>query len=44
MTAHAMSEDKSKCFQAGMDEYLTKPFLAEQLYQVLAKVIQTDKA
>jgi two-component system, sensor histidine kinase and response regulator len=35
VTANALSGDAEKCFDAGMDFYLSKPFTIEQLYQVL---------
>ena len=31
MTANAMKEDKDACLEAGMDEYLSKPFKTEEL-------------
>jgi signal transduction histidine kinase/ligand-binding sensor domain-containing protein/CheY-like chemotaxis protein len=37
MTAHAMKEDKQECLDAGMNDYITKPFKPSQLYQVLLK-------
>lgn len=37
MTAHAMKEDKQQCLQAGMNDYITKPFKPEQLYRILLK-------
>jgi len=35
LTANALSGDAEKCFAAGMDRYLSKPFTGDQLYQVL---------
>ena len=35
MTAHAMPEDRRKCLDAGMDEYLAKPISAERLYDLV---------
>ncbi len=35
MTAHAMKEDKNKCFEAGMDEYLTKPLDPKELFDTI---------
>ncbi len=40
MTANAMDGDRKKCFTAGMDEYLTKPFEPEQIRAVIATVMQ----
>ena len=39
MTAHAMDGDRERCFKAGMDKYLTKPFHPEQLHAVLLEVL-----
>ncbi|HEY2416917.1 MAG TPA: response regulator, partial [Steroidobacteraceae bacterium] len=35
LTANALSGDAEKCFAAGMDRYLSKPFTSQQLYEVL---------
>jgi CheY-like chemotaxis protein len=35
LTANALSGDAEKCFAAGMDRYLSKPFTIDQLYRVL---------
>jgi CheY-like chemotaxis protein len=35
LTANAMSGDAEKCYAAGMDRYLGKPFTSDQLFQVL---------
>ena len=39
LTANAMSGDRDKCLAAGMDDFVTKPILFEQLYQTLDKFI-----
>ena len=38
MTAHAMAGDQEMCLSAGMDYYITKPFLPEDVYSVLKKI------
>ena len=40
MTANAMQGDKEKCLQAGMDDYITKPFLPDQVASVLSRVTE----
>ncbi|SHJ46372.1 Signal transduction histidine kinase [Malonomonas rubra DSM 5091] len=39
ITANAMKGDQEECLQAGMDEYLTKPFTSKQLYRLLDKIM-----
>ena len=39
MTAHAMTEDKERCFSAGMNGHLAKPIEPDALYQVLVKYL-----
>jgi|GEM_PF-668659 len=38
MTANAMAGDRERCLDAGMDDYIAKPFKVEQLAEVLSRV------
>jgi len=42
MTANAMLGDKEKCFDAGMDDYLSKPIDVEELLNMLNKWLTDD--
>ena len=37
LTAHALAEDEAKCKEAGMDEWVTKPFTRQDLSKTLYK-------
>ncbi len=37
MTAHALKEDETRCLEAGMDAYLTKPIRSEALLHAVRK-------
>jgi len=38
MTAHALSGDKEKCLEVGMDDYIPKPFNPDDLQEKLQKL------
>jgi CheY-like chemotaxis protein len=40
MTAHAMIEDKAICLEAGMDDFLSKPYTKEELLSVASKWLE----
>jgi len=41
ITAYAVKADKEKCLSAGMDDYLAKPFIKEEFYNIIDKYIKT---
>ncbi len=40
LTAHALAEDRRRCLEIGMDDYLTKPFNMEQLRERISKWVR----
>lgn len=40
ITANTLDNDRQKCFDVGMNEYLSKPFTAEQLIEKVREFIR----
>lgn len=43
LTANNMPEDQKKCFDSGMDDFLTKPISLSQLQSILKKIYDMNK-
>jgi two-component system, sensor histidine kinase and response regulator len=44
MTANAMTGDREKCLEAGMNDHIAKPISMESLFETLAEWVSTTKA
>ncbi|MFN0302577.1 MAG: response regulator, partial [Burkholderiales bacterium] len=43
LTANAMTQDRAICIESGMDDYLAKPFGAEDLKRVIGRWVPADR-
>lgn len=44
LSAHVAADDRHKFLQAGMDDYLSKPLIRNELYAILSKWLQQSKS
>ena len=42
MTAHAFKDDRERCIKAGMDDYISKPIIVDELLAMITKHTGTD--
>lgn len=40
LTAHALKEDRERCFAAGVDGYIAKPLRTDELFKTISRVIK----
>lgn len=43
ITAYAVKADRDKCLEAGMDDYLAKPFVKEEFYRMIEKYLRLPR-
>lgn len=41
LTANAMNGDKERCLEAGMDDYISKPFCRKRLEEIIRRLLQS---
>lgn len=42
ITAYAVKADKEKCLSAGMDNYMSKPFVKEEFYKMIDSYVSDN--
>jgi CheY-like chemotaxis protein len=44
MTANAFAEDRQRCFEAGLDDFITKPVAPEHLFEIVLHWLKVSRA
>jgi CheY-like chemotaxis protein/HPt (histidine-containing phosphotransfer) domain-containing protein len=44
LTANAITGDRERCVEAGMDDYLSKPFEPQSLFEILARFLASSES
>jgi CheY-like chemotaxis protein len=43
LTAHALKDDRKRCLDAGMDDYVSKPLKPEEFFRTIARVVKKNR-
>lgn len=43
LTAYAMKSDKDECIEAGMDDYISKPFKRQEFIDIIKNALENQK-
>lgn len=43
LTANALSKDEERCYSAGMDDYISKPIIIDNIIEKISKYIELEK-
>ncbi|MBN1933650.1 MAG: PAS domain S-box protein [Anaerolineae bacterium] len=43
MTAHALKGDRERCLEAGMNDYVSKPIRAQELFEAINRYVSVDR-
>jgi CheY-like chemotaxis protein len=43
LTAHALKEDRKRCLDAGMDDYVSKPLRPEEFFRTISRAVKKNR-